>query len=145
MCIRDRIAIISYLLFSLFSVINKKIGIDYDAVVISFWEFLSGSIFMLILTLANEKLTLPNITDSIYLLILGVACTAYAFSALIRLMQKYSAYLVVMHVNLEPVYAILLSLLIFGESEQLSLLFYLGASLIILTLFLYQLKGKQEI
>ena len=139
------IAIISYLLFSLFSVINKKIGIDYDAVVISFWEFLSGSIFMLILTLANEKLTLPNITDSIYLLILGVACTAYAFSALIRLMQKYSAYLVVMHVNLEPVYAILLSLLIFGESEQLSLLFYLGASLIILTLFLYQLKGKQEI
>jgi drug/metabolite transporter (DMT)-like permease len=131
-------AILSYLLFSVFSVINKKIGFSSDTMVISFWEFLSGGIFMFVLVWTNHDLSLPNISDTIYLLILAIGCTAYAFSALIRLMKTYSAYLVVMHVNLEPVYAIILSLIIFGESELLSILFYIGAFIIISSLFIYQ-------
>ncbi len=133
------IAILSYLLFSIFSVINKKIGFNNDTLVISFWEFISGGIFMFFLTCINNDLSLPNITDSFYLLILAIGCTAYAFSALIRLMKTYSAYLVIMHVNLEPVYAIILSLIIFGESEMLSSLFYIGAAIIISSLFFYQI------
>lgn len=139
------IAILSYLLFSIFSVINKKIGFNNDTLVISFWEFISGGIFMFFLTCINNDLSLPNITDSFYLLILAIGCTAYAFSALIRLMKTYSAYLVIMHVNLEPVYAIILSLIIFGESEMLSSLFYIGAAIIISSLFFYQIwYSKRE-
>lgn len=138
-------AILSYLLFSIFSVINKKIGFSNDTIVISFWEFLSGGIFMFALVLINHNLSLPNISDTIYLLILAIGCTAYAFSALIRLMKTYSAYLVIMHVNLEPVYAIILSLIIFGDSEQLSFLFYIGAFVIISSLFFYQIwYSKRE-
>ncbi len=139
------IAILSYLLFSVFSVINKKIGFNNDTLVISFWEFLSGGIFMFFLTWINNDLSFPNITDSFYLLILAIGCTAYAFSALIRLMKTYSAYLVIMHVNLEPVYAIILSLIIFGESEILSFWFYIGAAIIIFSLFFYQIwYSKRE-
>lgn len=138
-------AILSYLLFSIFSVINKKIGFSNDTIVISFWEFLSGGIFMFALVLINHNLSLPNISNTIYLLILAIGCTAYAFSALIRLMKTYSAYLVIMHVNLEPVYAIILSLIIFGDSEQLSFLFYIGAFVIISSLFFYQIwYSKRE-
>ncbi|HOK21462.1 MAG TPA: DMT family transporter [Bacteroidales bacterium] len=139
------IAILSYLLFSIFSVINKKIGFNNDTLVISFWEFISGGIFMFFLTWENNDLSFPNITDSFYLLILAIGCTAYAFSALIRLMKTYSAYLVIMHVNLEPVYAIILSVIIFGESEILSFWFYIGAAIIISSLFFYQIwYSKQE-
>ncbi|MDD3629579.1 MAG: DMT family transporter [Bacteroidales bacterium] len=139
------IAILSYLLFSIFSVINKKIGFNNDTLVISFWEFISGGIFMFFLTCINNDLSFPNITDSFYLLILAIGCTAYAFSALIRLMKTYSAYLVIMHVNLEPVYAIILSLIIFGESEILSFWFYIGAAIIISSLFFYQIwYSKRE-
>jgi len=50
-----------------------------------------------------------------------------------------------MHVNLEPVYAIILSLIIFGESEMLSSLFYIGAAIIISSLFFYQIwYSKRE-
>jgi drug/metabolite transporter (DMT)-like permease len=100
---------------------------------------------MFFLTWINNDLSFPNITDSFYLLILAIGCTAYAFSALIRLMKTYSAYLVIMHVNLEPVYAIILSVIIFGESEILSFWFYMGAAIIISSLFFYQIwYSKQE-
>ena len=46
-------------------------------------------------------------------------------------MRKLSPFTVAIAVNLEPLYAILLALLIFGDSEKMSLGFYLGATVLI--------------
>ncbi|MGB5203717.1 MAG: EamA family transporter, partial [Eudoraea sp.] len=43
-------------------------------------------------------------------------------------------YTVMLTINLEPIYGIVLALLIFGQSEKMSPLFYMGALLIVATI-----------
>ena len=60
-------------------------------------------------------------------------------------MKSLSPYSVIMAVNLEPIYSIVLALLLFGESEQMTPSFYIGASIIIRTVFFDgYLKTKQK-
>lgn len=68
-------------------------------------------------------------------LVLGLLCTAFAFVAGITVMRQLSAFTVTLSVNLEPVYTILLALVIWGENERLHLLSYAGFLLILTCLF----------
>ena len=72
----------------------------------------------------------------LYISILGVVCTAYAFIAAVYLLNYITPYSAVLTYNLEPVYGILLALIIFGESEQMSSNFYIGLLLILFSVFL---------
>ena len=87
--------------------------------------------------------------DIIYLTILGGICTSFAFVVSVEVMKFISPYNVIMAVNLEPVYSILLALLLFGESESMNFSFYLGAILIIgavsLDGYLKKKEDKQSI
>ncbi len=137
------VAIVSYFLSSLFSVLNKKLSNETTGQILSLYEMIFGFFFAAI----AMPFLVPNVfqsfwtgtEDMIYLLILGSICTAYAFTATIRLMKELSAYFVVLHINLEPVYAILLAYFIFGDSEYMSTGFYIGASLIFISVLLYPL------
>jgi len=71
--------------------------------------------------------------DFAWLVVLASICTAYAFSASIKVMKFLSPFTVMLTVNLEPVYGIILALLIFKDSEHMNSLFYLGAVIILLT------------
>jgi len=51
-------------------------------------------------------------------------------------LKELSPFTVSISVNLEPIYAILLALLIFGESEIMSIEFYIGALIILATIVL---------
>ena len=57
-------------------------------------------------------------------------CTAYPFVVATNLLKKMSPFTIVLTNNLEPVYGIVLALIIFGEKERMSLEFYLGAMVI---------------
>jgi len=81
-----------------------------------------------------RELSLP-FADLGWLLILGIVCTAFSFVLRVQLVKKISPYSFVMAVNLEPIYAILLALLIWPESETMSEGFYLGAGIVGLTIF----------
>ena len=87
------------------------------------------------LFLFSKTISIPDfylsLLDFLYLLILGVICTSLAFALSIEVMKKLTPYNVIMAVNLEPIYSILLALIIFGESENMSFAFYIGAILII--------------
>lgn len=73
--------------------------------------------------------------DLLYLLILAILCTAIAFVASVDVMKKLSPFTVSISINMEPIYAIILALLFFGEKEQMSWGFYVGASLVMATIF----------
>ncbi len=75
-------------------------------------------------------------SDWIYLLILSTVCTAYAFIASVHVMKYLTPYTVMLTINLEPVYAIILALIFFGESEQMSSEFYFGSSIVLLVVLL---------
>jgi drug/metabolite transporter (DMT)-like permease len=135
------LGITSALLASLFSVLNGKLVQKNNPVVISFYEFFSGVIFILLYlifsgTLAELAITSVISYDYLYIFILGSICTAYAFIASVHILKYLSPYTLVLTYNLEPVYGILLAIFIFPESEKMEFSFYIGTLIILLTIII---------
>lgn len=134
------LALISAFLSALFAVINSKFVKEHDATVISFYELAGGvfffSIFLLFGNSFNADFFQLTTQDFVYLLILSSVCTAYAFIASTSVMKFLSPYTVMLTINLEPIYGIILAVLIFKEKEQMSLEFYIGALIILFTVLL---------
>ncbi|MCG8581770.1 MAG: DMT family transporter [Bacteroidales bacterium] len=134
-------ALISAFLAGLFTVLNKLFINKHHPVTISFYEMISGfisiGIFLLFIDVLPNNLLAPTKTDIIYILILGIACTAYAFVVAVDVMKVLSAYTVVLAINMEPVYGILLAFAVFGQSEFMSGGFYIGTLVILAAVFLH--------
>lgn len=132
------LGISSALFSSLFAVLNGKFVQRYQASTISFYEFISGVFFISIYMLTlGEGIPLSffelSFSDFSYIFLLASICTAYAFIAAIHVMRFISPYTVVLTYNLEPIYGIVLALILFPNSEQMGVMFYIGAALIIAT------------
>lgn len=134
------IAITSAFLSALFSVINSKYAKEYDAGIISFYELASGVFFISLWFLFRGEMTLDffvlTIPDLGWLLLLASVCTAYAFMASVKVMKVLTAFTVMLTINLEPVYGIILALLIFKDEEEMGGMFYLGATILLSTVII---------
>lgn len=134
------LALIAALLSSLFSILNGKLIQENKASVISLYEIGFGilclSIYMAFTNGFDSSFFEVSLSDWTYLLILASVCTAYAFIASVHVMRWISPYTVMLTINLEPIYGILMALLIFGEEETMSSSFYLGALIILVTVVL---------
>ena len=136
------LGILSAFLSSLFAVMNGKFVQNYNAVTISFYEFISGILFISIFLAFDHEhgfsVSFFNITfgDFIYLLILASICTAYAFIASVYVMKHITPFSVVLTYNLEPVYGIIIAFIIFPDKERMPVIFYIGSSLIIFTVLI---------
>lgn len=142
--------LISAFLSALFSVINGLIVKKNDAVVMSFYQLSVGAILITIILLFKGSFTVEffqlSTDDWIYLLILASICTAYAFSISVKIMKVLSPYTVMLSINLEPVYGIILALLIFGDQEKMSPTFYYGALIILISVVLNAIiKNKTKL
>ena len=144
------LGIFSAFFASIFSVLNGLLIKNEKAYKISFYEFLFGVVFIsifLIITGRLDDLLIESFfsVNYLYISILGVVCTAYAFIAAVYLLNYITPYSAVLTYNLEPVYGILLALIIFGESEQMSSNFYIGLLLILFSVFLnFYLKNNNK-
>lgn len=131
------LALISAFLATVFSLMNGKLIKEHKPSIISFYELGAGVIFLSIYMLFQGNLEQVNFqlssSDWIYILILASFCTAYAFIASVKIMKFLSPYTVMLTTNLEPVYGILLAFIIFGDSEKMDPMFYLGAFIILIT------------
>lgn len=130
------LGIISAFLSSLFAVLNGKFLEEHSATKISFYEFLSGVFFIsLYILLFGDGFNLNHfnisLSDGLWLFVLASVCTAYAFIASVYVMRYISPYTVVLTYNLEPIYGIILALMLFPESETMSPSFYIGAFIIL--------------
>jgi drug/metabolite transporter (DMT)-like permease len=79
---------------------------------------------------------LPRGSDWAWLLILGLVATSLAFAVTVAVMRVLSPFTVAMAINLEPLYAMGLAVLIFGDDEVMPPGFYGGAAILILSVFL---------
>lgn len=131
------LALCSAFLSALFSVINGKFVLKHKASVISFYELMFGVLGITIYLAFSGRFTAEFFTvsahDWMYLLILASACTAYAFIASVHVMKWISPYTVMLTINMEPVYGIILALIVLGDSENMSTQFYYGALIILFT------------
>ena len=134
------VALISSVLVSVFTILNSRIVIKNSSITISFYELFIGFLFSLLFyyLFIDTSLFLKKINyqDLIFLLILGIICTSYAFTKSVDLIKYLKPFTIMMIINMEPVYAILISLLIFGESEYLSINFYIGFIIIIISVII---------
>lgn len=133
-------ALISSFLGSIFSVLNGLYVKKYDAGKISFYQILFGSLFVGVYLSLTTDISVSffylSKMDWLYLFILSSVCTAYAFIASVKIMKYLSPYTVMLTVNLEPVYAIILALFIFGDKEKMNAEFYIGAALVLIVVLI---------
>lgn len=131
------LAVTSAFLSALFSVINGKYAKEYDPNIISLYELSSGVFFISIYLFFAGSFTPAffalSVNDLIWLFLLSSICTAYAFSASVKVMKFLSPFTVMLTINLEPIYGIILALLIFKDGEEMTPLFYVGAIIILAT------------
>lgn len=141
------LALLSAFGAALFTVLNGRFISDgIAAKSITFYEMIGGLLGITIYMLAIDGFSIDQmittnteehalIMDIIYLLLLGIVCTAFAFVIGVAVMKELSPFTVSISVNMEPIYSILLALLIFGEEEEMTPGFYLGGVLIMSTIF----------
>lgn len=138
-------ALVSAFLGALFSVFNGRLTMRHSPYQITFYEMASACLFaLLFMSIYAEFLNeAPPIQwtwkglDWLWLLILGGVCTVYAFSVTVDLMKRLPVFSINLTINLEPVYGIVLAVLIFGNSEKMTPQFYLGTSIILISVLLY--------
>lgn len=138
-------------LAALFSVLNAKMVRRVDPYTITFYE-MAGAFIATALCLPIYKYTIaehgelrliPTSLDWVYIAILAWVCTVYAFSMAIKLMKKLSVFFIQLTLNLEPVYGIIMALIILGDAEKMGLNFYAGTLIIISAVVSYPwLKSK---
>lgn len=140
--------LLSALLASIFSIINAKQVKNRPAPIISFYELIGAFFWISLYLVLSDGFTAEmslNTSDLIYLLILGTICTSGAYVAGVSVMKELTAFRVALITNLEPVYGILLAFIFFGRREQMTPGFYLGAGIVITTIFLFPfIKNKIE-
>ncbi len=130
------LATISAFLASSFTLINGKLIKEEKPSIISMFELGFGVLFLSSYFLLNQQFTTDDffklsLVDIGYLFILASICTAYAFIASVKVMRYLSPYTVMLTINLEPVYGIILAFIVLGENKQITGSFYIGALIII--------------
>jgi drug/metabolite transporter (DMT)-like permease len=144
------LAVLSAMLAAIFSVINGRLTHSYDPYVITMYEMAGACLSIIIffpfyIQFFIEGKALQLIAtgeDWIYLSILALICTVYAFSVSVEIMKRISAYAVNLTVNLEPVYGIILALIFFGDKEKMNPQFYLGTAIILVAVLSYPIFNR---
>ncbi|WP_214070198.1 EamA family transporter [Mucilaginibacter sp. dw_454] len=132
--------LLSALFASTFSIINSKQVKKIEPAIISFFELLGAlfwaSLYLIFTGGFNEKMLLKP-SDICCLLLLGTVCTSLAYVAGVSVMRELSAFRVALITNLEPVYGILMSFVFFGDMNKMTGGFWVGAAIILSTIFLF--------
>ncbi len=147
------LGIISGLTAAIFSVINSKIATRVSAYAITLYEMIGACLAVILffpfyqtyLAQGQQLNLLPTSMDWIYIGTMAIACSVYAYSVMINLSKKLSVFFIQLALNLEPIYGILLAILIFGQQEIMGWNFYVGTLIILSAVVVYPLaKRKPE-
>lgn len=131
----------SALLVALFSACNKRMVEHGDPLTVTCLELGTGTLFLSLLVPwlphAGAAFVLPGLHDAILLVLLAFGCTLLPFALALVALRHLSAFGVQMVTNLEPVYAIVLAVLLLGEQRELAWPFYLGVAVILAAVFVH--------
>lgn len=144
------LSVIAAFLSAFFAVVNSRFVKQHDAVVISLYELIGGVLFFSVFIGYSSGFDADffqlHLSDLTNLLVLSSVCTAYAFIASTSVMKYLSPYTVMLTINLEPIYGIILALLFFKDKELMSSGFYFGALIILVTVLLNgYIKSKEKV
>jgi drug/metabolite transporter (DMT)-like permease len=137
---------LSAALCATFGAFNKRMADRGGALTVTGIELGAGTVFLTLVTLfwhGEGTFAVPNLHDGILLLVLAIVCTLLPFALALAVLRKLSAYTVQLATNLEPVYAIVLAVILLGEQHQLDAWFYAGVAVILGAVFVHPLVTRQ--
>jgi drug/metabolite transporter (DMT)-like permease len=144
---------LSALLVAIFGSLNKRLVEHGDPLTVTALELGAGALVLTALaplmpmifpSFAGDLLVVPGTRDLLLLLALSLACTLLPFTLSLVALRHMSAFAQQLAVNLEPVYAIVLAVLLLGEQRELSGQFYLGVAIILAAVFIHPLLGQPQ-
>ncbi|HXD35085.1 MAG TPA: DMT family transporter [Rhodanobacter sp.] len=142
------VGVLSALFVALFGSLNKRMVESGDPLTVTFIELGTGTVFLTLLAplLPHQGalFVLPNLHDALLLLALAFGCTLLPFSLALVALRHMSAFGTQMVTNLEPVYAIVLAIVLLGEQHELDHWFYLGVAVILAAVFVHPLLHRQR-
>jgi len=126
---------LSAFLVAIFGSLNKRI-VERAAPLLMTWvELAAGTAFLGVVALLmpgpGPAFPLPDGRDFALLATLAIACTLLPFTLSLHALRHTSAFTAQLAISLEPVYAVLLAIVLLGEQRELSASFYLGVALIV--------------
>lgn len=141
------LGIISSLLFALYATLNERVNQSGQVIKTTALQMVGGTLAMGLLLpfyrAGKSSLSLlPTSEDFVFLFLLALGCTVCMCLLLNRAQKVISAFTVSLSFNLEPVYSILLAVLLFDEDKMLGTAFYMGLALIVLSLVLQMVYQK---
>lgn len=146
------LGVIAGLTAAWFSIINSKLVHQVNAYAITFYEMLGACVLVLLfmplyvqLPMIDQINLTPTTSDWFYIAIMAWACSVYAFSASINLSKKISVFMIQLALNLEPLYGIVLALLVFGQQEVMNWQFYVGTAIVLSAVIIYPMLKRTQV
>lgn len=130
---------ISAFLVAIFGSLNKRFIGDSDALSVTGIEMGAGAVAMTLLVPlllpGEQQFVLPGEQDALYLVALAIGCTLLPFALSLVALRELTAFTTALAVNMEPVYSILLAIVLLGEQRELDPAFYLGVAILLAVVF----------
>ncbi|MEO8802240.1 MAG: DMT family transporter [Rudaea sp.] len=129
------VGVLSALFVAVFGALNKRMVERADPLTVTAIELGAGTAFLTLLAPllphVGAAFPVPSLHDMGLLLILSMVCTLLPFALALRALRHVSAFAMQIATNLEPVYAIVLAIILLGEQQQLDALFYAGVVIVL--------------
>ncbi len=131
-----------------FSILNKDLVGRYNPITMTTVELGSGFLLLSLLSpiyygLQPDQAFLPVGWDWLYLSILAFACTSFAYVITLKALKVLPTFVVNLTINLEPVYSIIIAYFWLREGDELGFGFYIGAFVIIASVFLHPMMARR--
>jgi drug/metabolite transporter (DMT)-like permease len=146
------LGVVSSIFGALYTIFNERLTKVYKSETIILYQMLGGFLGLtllmpLFLAISPASSLLPSLADFGWLLVLSILCTVVMYLFIIDALRVISSFTVSLTFNLEPLYTILLAILIYHENKSLSIGFYAGCMLILLSLALqmYRTGTKRKL
>jgi drug/metabolite transporter (DMT)-like permease len=150
---REGIAVgaVSALLVAVFGSLNKRVAHRGEALMATGLELGAGLVVLTALApllpalmpeLAGPIFEWPSPRDGALLVTLALACTLLPFWLAFVALRHISAFSAQLAINLEPVYAIVLAIVLLGEQRELTPQFYAGVAIILAAVLARPLFGR---
>ncbi|HVM96116.1 MAG TPA: DMT family transporter [Candidatus Acidoferrales bacterium] len=131
-------------LVAVFGSLNKRFIEHADALTVTFLEMGAGVACLTVVAalLPNAAIRLPDMHDAVLLLVLAGFCTLLPFALSLVALRELSAFDSALAVNLEPLYAVVMAIPLFGEQRDLGIQFYAGGAIILAVVLAHPWIGR---
>ena len=138
------IGVVSSAVCALYAIFNKKVSVGVRSRTMLMYQMSGGIVgasliiplYLMVFPSQQPVVVIPEGSDLWWMLCHALFCTIGMYLLQIQALKQLSAFTVNLTYNLEPCYTILLAFLFFGEARELNLSFYVGISLVILSVLL---------